>query len=379
MTTIPSSPANNSLADVMPSLAATLGTESPNPLALEPAQDAVLVLVDGLGAELIRRYAEQAPTLAAMATRMISAGFPSTTATSLTSLAVGAPCSKHGIVGYSFRISDSEGSTSFNPLRWTLDSAGGPTAIDRFPPRDVQKLPSLLELLAADGVDVTYVMRDDFRDSGLTRAAFRASGDYRPANALDEISRAVVETVARPSRTIRFVYAYFGDLDMIGHIHGPGSPEWLQSLREVDAFIADLATDLPRGCRLVVTADHGMVTAETSIDIDTTPALLADVTTVAGEARVRHAYARPGAEQRVLSTWESELAGHARVLSREQALDESLFGPGRDHADRLGDVIAIATGGVVLTRSRNEKLESSLIGHHGANTAAEQHIPLIVR
>lgn len=379
MTTIPSSPANNSLADVMPSLAATLGTESPNPLALEPAQDAVLVLVDGLGAELIRRYAEQAPTLAAMATRMISAGFPSTTATSLTSLAVGAPCSKHGIVGYSFRISDSEGSTSFNPLRWTLDSAGGPTAIDRFPPRDVQKLPSLLELLAADGVDVTYVMRDDFRDSGLTRAAFRASGDYRPANALDEISRAVVETVARPSRTIRFVYAYFGDLDMIGHIHGPGSPEWLQSLREVDAFIADLATDLPRGCRLVVTADHGMVTAETSIDIDTTPALLADVTTVAGEARVRHAYARPGAEQSVLSTWESELAGHARVLSREQALDESLFGPGRDHADRLGDVIAIATGGVVLTRSRNEKLESSLIGHHGANTAAEQHIPLIVR
>ncbi|WP_295652826.1 alkaline phosphatase family protein [uncultured Dietzia sp.] len=379
MTTIPSSPANNSLADVMPSLAATLGTESPNPLALEPAQNAVLVLVDGLGAELIRRYAEQAPTLAAMATRMISAGCPSTTATSLTSLAVGAPCSKHGIVGYSFRISDSEGSTSFNPLRWTLDSAGGPTAIDRFPPRDVQKLPSLLELLSADGVDVTYVMREDFRDSGLTRAAFRASGDYRPANALDEISRAVVETVARPSRTRRFVYAYFGDLDMIGHIHGPGSPEWLQSLREVDAFIADLATDLPRGCRLVVTADHGMVTAETSIDIDTTPALLADVTTVAGEARVRHAYARPGAEQSVLSAWKSELAGHARVLSREQALNESLFGPGRDHADRLGDVIAIATGGVVLTRSWNEKLESSLIGHHGANTAAEQHIPLIVR
>lgn len=379
MTTIPFIPANNSLADVMPSLAATLGTESPNPLALEPAQDAVLVLVDGLGAELIRRYAEQAPTLAAMATRMISAGFPSTTATSLTSLAVGAPCSKHGIVGYSFRISDSEGPTSFNPLRWTLDSAGGPTAVDRFPPRDVQKLPSLLELLAADGVGVTYVMREDFRDSGLTRAAFRASGDYRPANTVDEISRAVVETVTRPSRTRRFVYAYFGDLDMIGHIHGPGSPEWLQSLREVDAFIADLATDLPRGCRLVLTADHGMVTAETSIDIDTTPTLLADLTTVAGEARVRHAYARPGAEQSALSAWESELAGHARVLSREQALDENLFGPGRDHADRLGDVIAIATGGVILTRSRNEKLESSLVGHHGANTAAEQHIPLIVR
>lgn len=379
MTAIPHTPSNHSLADIMPSIAAALGAHSPDPLALEPSRDAVLMLVDGLGAELIRQYAEHAPTLASMSTRMISAGFPSTTATSLTSLAVGAPCSRHGIVGYSFQISDSEGPTSFNSLRWTLGSAGGPTAIDRFPPRDVQTLPSLLEILAAEGVDITYVMRADFRESGLTRAAFRADGAYLPANTLPEISRAVVETVSAPSRSRRFVYAYFGDLDMIGHVHGPGSAEWLQSLREVDDFVADLATDLPTGCRLVVTADHGMVTAETAIDIDATPSLLSDVVTVAGEARVRHAYARAGAEKDVLTAWAAGLGGRARVLSREQALDERLFGPGRDHADRLGDVIAIATGGVVLIRSQNEELESSLVGHHGANTAAEQHIPLIVR
>lgn len=379
MTTIPIAPSDHSLADVMPSIAAALGTGTANPLSVEPTRDTVLILVDGLGAELIRQHAEWAPTLSAMTTRVISAGFPSTTATSLTSLAVGAPCSKHGIVGYSFRMTDSEGPASFNPLRWTLESSGGPTALHRFPPRDVQALPSLLEVLASDGVEITYVMREDFRDSGLTRAAFRAGGEYRPSNTLEEISRAVIETVSRPSRTRRFVYAYFGDLDVIGHLHGPGSPEWLRSLSEVDAFIADLATDVPPDCRLVVTADHGMVKAETPIDIDSTPALLTDVATVAGEARVRHVYARPGADQTVLAGWESELAGHARVLSREQALDERLFGPGRDHSDRLGDVIAIATGGVVLTRSKNEEVESSLVGHHGANTAAEQYIPLIVR
>lgn len=379
MITMPPTPSNHSLADVMPSIAAALGAHGPNPLGMDPTRDAVLMLVDGLGAELIREHAEHAPTLASMTTRMISAGFPSTTATSLTSLAVGAPCSQHGIVGYSFQISDSAGPTSFNPLRWTLESSGGPTAIDRFPPREVQTMPSLLEILAAEGVEITYVMRADFRDSGLTRAAFRADGTYQPADTLEEIRRAVTATVSRPSRVSRFVYAYFGDLDMIGHLHGPGSPAWLHCLREVDAFIADLATDLPPDCRLVVTADHGMVTAETSVDIDTTPALLSDVITVAGEARVRHAYAREGAAQNVLAAWTSELSGRARVLSREQALDERLFGPGRDHADRLGDVIAIATGGVVLTRSQNEELESSLLGHHGANTAAEQHIPLILR
>src|SRR5690625_930619 len=380
MSAIPDLPADHSLADVMPSVASAMGVDTRNPLGLSPTRDAVVMLVDGLGAELIRAHAEQAPTLSAMAGRMISAGFTATTATSLTRLAVGAPCSRHGIVGYSFQISHTDGTTtSFNPLRWTLDSAGGPSAMDRFPPREVQRHPSLLETLAADGVDVTYVMREDFRESGLTRAAFRAEGNYRPANSLEEIRQGIHEILAPRTPGRRFVYAYYGDLDLIGHVHGPGSPEWLQSLRDVDAFIANLASDLPQDCTLLVTADHGMVTAETPVDLDTTPTLLTDVHTLAGEARVRHAYAQPGAASEVLATWTAELDGLARVISREQALDERLFGPGRDHADRLGDVIAIATGGVVLTRSVHEELESSLLGHHGANTAAEQHIPLIVR
>lgn len=381
MSAIPANPSDGSLADVMPSVAAALGLDLRNPLHLPPARDAVLVLIDGLGAELIRQHAEEAPTLAATTSRMISAGFPSTTATSLTSLAVGAPCSKHGIVGYSFRISDESGGPprSFNPLRWTVESSSGPSAIDRFPPRQVQQQPSLLELLAADGVDVTYVMREDFRESGLTRAAFRAGGDYRAASTLDEVRQGILDTFSQPSRARRFAYAYFGDLDLIGHVHGPGSPEWLQSLRAVDRCVADLATDLPRDCRLILTADHGMVTAETVVDIDAAPTLLADVETVAGEPRVRHVYARPGSADDVLDTWRSELAGRARVISREQALDEHLFGPDRDHADRLGDVIGIAAGGVILARTQLEKMESSLLGHHGANTIDEQHIPLLIR
>lgn len=381
MTGIPTTPADHSLADVMPSIAASLGLDLRNPLALPPTRDAVLVLVDGLGAELIRQHAEVAPTLSAMTTRMISAGFPATTATSLTSLAVGAPCSRHGIVGYSFALPDegAETPTVFNSLRWTTGSAEGPSALDRFPPREVQVLPSLLELLTEEGVDVTYVMREDFRASGLTRAAFRAEGEYRPAISLQEIREAILDVVAAPSTSRRFVYSYFGDLDLVGHIHGPGSPEWVQSLREVDAFVADLATDLPPDCGMLVTADHGMVAAETVIDIDATPSLLADVEAVAGEARVRHVHARAGSESAVLAAWREELAGHARVLSREQALDEQLFGPGREHADRLGHVVAVATGGVILARTHHEKMESGLLGHHGANTAAEQHIPLILR
>ena len=381
MTVIPSAPSGHSLADVMPSVAASLGADTVDSLGLAPTRDAVVVLIDGLGAELIRDHADDAPTLSALTGRVISAGFPATTATSLTSLAVGAPCSQHGVMGYSFRLSPELGGAGayFNPLRWTLDSSSGPSAIELHPPRTVQTRRSVMELLAADDVEVTYVMREDFRDSGLTRAAFRAEGVYRPASSLEELRGGILDAVGAPSRRRRFVYAYFADLDVIGHFHGPGSPQWRESLREVDAFVTDLATDLPGDCSLLLTADHGMVSAETVIDLDTLPELASDVELVAGEARVRHAYARPGAQADVLAAWRSVLGGRARVLTREQALDEKLFGAGSEHAARIGDVVAVATGGVVLVRSVSEPMESAMTGHHGANTPAEQHIPLLIR
>lgn len=375
--------APHSLADVMPSVAASFGVDIRNPLDLSPTRDAVLVLVDGLGAELIRAHADEAPTLAAMATRMISAGFPATTATSLTSLAVGEPCSEHGIIGYSFNIArEADGPpTTFNSLRWTIGDASGPSALDDYPPDVVQARPSLLETLGGHGVDINYVMRPEFENSGLTRAAFRADGRYLPAVSLDEVAAAVQTAVGKFSPVPRFVYAYYGDLDMIGHVHGPGSPEWLESLRAVDTFVANLATDLPRDCALLVTADHGMVSAERTIDLDAHPQLTSGVAAIAGEARVRHIYSAPGAHEGVLAAWREVLGSDARVLSREQALDEGLFGSGERsrHANRMGDVIAVAGEGAVLVRTENEPFESMMVGHHGANTALEQHIPLIVR
>src|SRR5699024_8130006 len=243
----------------------------------------------------------------------------------------------------------------------------------------VQTRRSVMELLAADDVEVTYVMREDFRDSGLTRAAFRAEGVYRPASSLEELRGGILDAVGAPSRRRRFVYAYFADLDVIGHVHGPGSPQWRESLREVDAVVTDLAADLPADCSLLLAADHGMVSAETVIDLDTLPELASDVELVAGEARVRHAYARPGAQADVLAAWSSVLGGRARVLTREQALDEKLFGAGSEHAARIGDVVAVATGGVVLVRSVSEPMESAMTGHQGATRPVDQHITLRIR
>lgn len=374
----------HTLADVMPAAGAALGAWATTDVTVPTAHTVVLFLVDGLGATLLDEHADAAPHLASLRGPTLRAGFPATTATSITSLTSGTSCGVHGIVGYSFRPDDdcrARGSRRvLNALRWSLDNADGPSALVTYPPALVKPHATLLDNLDDDGIAITYVMPGEFRGTGLTQLAFPAPGRYIPAVTPDGIRAAVTATLRRRSRRRRFVYVYFSELDTAGHLHGPGSPQWLAKLRLVDTLVADLADALPPDATLLVTGDHGMVTAGTAVDIDTTPALLAGTDAVAGEARVRHAYASSGAATDVSDAWSSTLHGLARVATREQAVEEGWFGPevGRRIADRLGDVIAVATGDTVLVRSRNEPLESRLLGHHGAWSSAEQLVPLLI-
>ncbi|MFE3192699.1 alkaline phosphatase family protein [Nocardia sp. NPDC059240] len=371
----------HTLADILPSVAASFGLDQRNPLGLTPNRDVVVLLIDGLGAELLARHRDSAPTLAAHVNATLLAGFPATTATSLTSLALGAPCATHGIVGYTFALPDGNHPRLLNSLRWTLDSASGPDARDVYPPESVQTQSSRLEDLAAQGIDVHYVIPGYQYTSGLTRAAFRAPGTLHAATTLDELRAGILAVAQHSGAQSRFAYAYYPNLDANGHLYGPESPQWLESLREIDAAVADLFTSLPPTCTLLITGDHGMIHADTSIDLDAAPALQRNVALIAGEARVRHVYLdHPDALSEVHAAWSAELSGHATVVTRAQALDEHWFGltpPTPVITARIGDLIAVAEGNTVLVRPALEPLESALIGHHGARTSAEQLIPLI--
>ncbi len=371
----------HTLADVLPSVAASFGTAVDNPLGLVTDRDVVVLLIDGLGAELLTRHRAVAPTLAGHIATTLSAGFPATTAAGIASLALGAPCATHGIIGYSFAVPDPGGVRLLNALRWRLDSATGADARTPYPPETVQRGTSRVQDLAAHGVDVHYVVPEYQRDSGLTRATFRATGVLHPAADLEQVRAGILAVADHSDSRRRFAYAYFPDLDAAGHLHGPGSPEWLAVLADVDSCIADLIADLPPTCTLLVTGDHGMIRVGEVIDLDDRPSLQREVRLIGGEARVRHVYVeRPDALAEVTAAWRDELAGHARVVTREQVVDEQWFGPepGPEIRRRIGDLVAVAQGRSILACPAREPIESSLLGHHGAPTAAEQLVPLIV-
>ena len=61
------------------------------------------------------------------------------------------------------------------------------------------------------------------------------------------------------------------------------------------------------------------------------------------------------------------------------SVSSELYGPVRDDVrSRIGDVVAAATGTATMVRRAVEPVESSLVGHHGSLTSAEQRIPLLL-
>ena len=91
----------------------------------------------------------------------------------------------------------------------------------------------------------------------------------------------------------------------------------------MDKLAEQLASSLPAGTALYVTADHGMVDAgpDDKIDVDLVPGLRDGVALLGGEPRARHVYTVPGAADDVLATWQGVLGGRAWVASRDEAIE----------------------------------------------------------
>jgi predicted AlkP superfamily pyrophosphatase or phosphodiesterase len=370
---------SGALSDLVPSALSALGVPGfENALEIEPMRGVCLLLVDGLGWELIRAFPQGAPFLADAAERgrPLTAGFPATTSASLGSLGTGLPSGQHGLVGYTFALPGHD--RALNSLQWELYGVGaGGNAVDDLQPEQVQPEPTVIERAAAAGQEVTLVGPTAHARSGLTRAILRG-GRYVGADTLEDLVLAVA-TALMEERTS--VYAYHPFLDAFGHLKGVGSEEWLGHLTRVDQAAEAIAGRLPRGFSLVVTGDHGMVNVppEGRIDVADVPALLQGVRLLAGEGRARHVYTDVGAQEEVLATWREVLGDRMLVVPRDQAIEAGWFGPKvLDRVrPRIGDVMAVAREPVAVFQREVDPLQAGLIGHHGSLTLVEQLVPFI--
>jgi hypothetical protein len=360
------------LASVLPSVADRLGVgryAGRDVFDLPAVPRTVVVLVDGLGHDLLRQRSGHAPFLRSHlpTAHRVPCGVPSTTATSMGTFGTGLPPGSHGLVG--MQVLDPATDRLLNELSWE----GGPD------PRAWQPNETVFEAAENNGVSVTMVGPHYFDGSGLTMAALRG-GRFRAARSLEDRVDAAVAAVRATPRSL--VYLYWGEVDKVGHVHGCQSWQWGDEVESVDAALRQLAARVPDDTSIVVTADHGMVDVpfHDRIDLVHEPALMAGVRHLGGEPRNLQLYTEPGAAADVEAAWASRLGLGARILSRERLVDEGWLGPVRHEVEgRIGDLVVVMSGSFAVVHSglmRPEVL--ALLGLHGSTSDAELAVPVVV-
>lgn len=379
-------PPERALRSVMSSAAAALGVpDLDDALDWPQTRRAVVVLVDGLGRAVLRRFGGHAPFLkSAMEShgRILQAPVPTTTAASLTSLGTGEDPGVHGVVGYD--VLDPERDVVVNML-----SGWDPATV----PETWQPLPTVLERAEAVGCTVVTVSLPQFAGSALTRAALRG-GEYRAGSTMAarmQLALGVLQQARQPA----LVYLYFNELDKAGHRDGVGSAAWLHALEEVDATLKRLHQRLPAGSTLGITGDHGMVDVPAARRIDYAEllddgrlrfqALLDGVVHTAGEPRLVQLHfgadVSAGRRAAVAQAWKDAHGAHAWVLTREEAVQAGWFGEQVSDRvrPRIGDLLIAGHGDLALYDGRRVGPHAfEMVGQHGSPTRAEREVPLLL-
>ncbi|MFF8987181.1 alkaline phosphatase family protein [Streptomyces globisporus] len=368
---------SGSLADLLPTLAA--GLEVPGFTAaipeLTPARRNCVFLIDGLGWEQIKAHPDEAPFLHSLLPtsrggtgRPLTAGFPSTTATSLASVGTGLSPGEHGLPGYTAR--NPQTGELMNQLRWKPWTE----------PKAWQPYPTVFQLADAAGVHTAQVSAPMFEQTPLTKIAL-SGGSFLGRLSGEDRMDVAAQRLAAGDRSL--VYTYYSEVDGKGHRFGTDSDAWRGQLMYVDGLARRLAEQLPPRSALYITADHGMIDIpfdeQSRIDFDEDWELSAGVALLGGEGRARHVYAVPGAQADVLAVWREVLGEQFWIASRDEAIAAGWFGPTVDERvyGRIGDVVAAAHDDVIITASVNEPHESAMAGVHGSLTPVEQLVPLL--
>lgn len=358
------------LTDVFASaLGAISGVD--NRLNLRPARRVICVLVDGLGSQNLKAAAGHAPFLnQAMArTKPISCGFPTTTATSITSFGTGVSAGVHGLVGY--KLFDRTAQVAFNLLNgW--DSARTPEAW--------QTQQTVSERAINAGVGSFFIGPKAYEGSEFTRATMRGA-KYLPAKGIDDRFEAAARLL-RTEKSDFLAYLYVPELDQTAHAIGVASGKWLQDLEDLDASVRNLAAALGKQDALLVTADHGVldVPANQHIYLDEFGLDWSRVADVSGDPRVNFIYLHDANEaEQVASELQIGLGDKALALTRAQVVAAGWY-PNITDATlrRLPEVFALATKNVALYHREYAPAASlNMIGQHGALSSVELSVPLL--
>jgi hypothetical protein len=347
----------------------------------ERADRVLLVLLDAFGWRFFTRHAEH-PLLARMqAVTQLTTQFPATTTAHVTTLHAGVGVGEHGL--YEWNVYDRGLDAVITPLLFSFAGDSGRDTLLRAgadPYAVLPSMPTLYEELGAAGVMSAVFEPAAFAPSTFDGVLTRGARVHPVADLRSGLAE--VGAMMRAGGPA-YAYLYWDELDTVGHVLGPSSPEFAATaVRCLDALEAGLAA-LPEGTVVLLAADHGQVDVDpaTTIFVNEAwpelPGLLARgrggrVLAPAGSARDLFLHCRPETIDEVVAGLARVVGERATVHRVQEIVAAGWFGAvGERLRARLADVCVLPGPGETVWWRERGRFDMGFRGHHGGLTEDE--------
>ncbi|MES9939047.1 MAG: alkaline phosphatase family protein [Candidatus Thiodiazotropha sp. 6PLUC2] len=342
---------------------------------ITPYRQVLLWVIDGLGLNYLQAHAEAVNLNANLLGGMTSV-YPPTTASAITTFLTGEAPQQHGLTGWHVYFRElgavlailpgkpRYGGVSLGQAGVDLQQLLGTTPFtDRIPGSTALFVPSI-------------IAGSDFNRCHLGKSRMVIHKD------LSELQGNIVRLLQEGEH--QYLFAYWPELDTIGHREGIWSESATGHLLELDRCFGEIL----RQCRdtetlIIVCADHGQIDSqpENRLTLDDHP-LMIDALSIplCGEPRSAYCYLRPDMTTRFDQYVIDNLSNEMNSYPSRELIEQGWFGLGEPHPqlnNRIGDRVLLMNEGYTLNDWLAQEKPYQLIGVHGGLSEDELLVPLV--
>jgi len=327
--------------------------------ALKDKHHVVLVLLDGMGTNILYKHLFKDAFLLKHLKDVITSVFPPTTVAATTTVLSGLPPITTGHLGWVQYFPREDAHICVFPNTDFYDNS---KTFDINFKEKYLKYPSLYEQIKKGSPNVSLSeLFPNFREDGYQ--SFK-----------DQVDR-VIDTTRQKERS--FSYVYWTEPDLTEHHYGTDAYETRKVLLDLDQEVERMAFFVSRGTAIVVIADHGLtdVVEVPLVQNQELMSMLRKKPSI--EARATNFYVKHNELKRFKDVFEETYGKHFILLSKAEILDKKLFGEGKKHKmfdHFIGDYMSIATSNQMMGLGG----ERPFIAHHAGLTKDEMEVPLII-
>ncbi len=345
-------------------------------------KNTVVILLDALGISILEKHLEKDGFFRSNLKDSYDSVYPPTTVAATTSILSGLYPNEHGWLGWDMFYPElGKNVTVFTNKAQMVEREGAkPTVINEqhhleWGEDSLMEPEPAAEFSAGFRYTPYKSVVDKINEAGGT--AYYSMPFMPPyPDSLEKILSRVKELCSEPGK--KYIYAYWNEPDSTMHRTGTMSADTREMVRALEEKLSLFAAELS-DTLLIITADHSHMDSKNLCILDYPEVRKCLKRMPSLEPRTLNLFVKEEYLSSFPEIFQAAFGDDFVLLTREEVMEEKLFGTGKDHPklrEMIGDYVALA---VSDTSVFNTHYEAQVMpGGHAGMTAEESRIPLII-